>query len=148
MMKFLYEDMVDAIKKLKAMGRDVTDKTITRKDLLALTKTGANWSLDTLEMDQVTNNTPTPATAVTKPNRMRAPSDTQEDSPIDLQGDTDFTDSIAFPDRTKVDDFTATDVVSRVADALATKLSTPEYRSMSPDELKAALEIELKNYLR
>jgi hypothetical protein len=151
MNKFVLEDLEDAIKKLKKMGKAVDADNVTRKDLYDLTKARGNWELTPSEMDKVTQQTPNIHNDVTKTGYKN---DTVDDSPIDLQNDTDFTDpgdsSVEYDDwhsKTQIDNFSSTDVVSRVADELAAKLSSSKYRSMSSDELKVALEIELKNYL-
>jgi len=144
MNKFVLEDLEDAIKKLKKMGKAVDADTVTRKDLYDLTKAKGNWELTPSEMDKVTQQTPNIHNDTTKPGFKN---DTVDDNPIDLQNDTDFTDTGFDSAKTHLDDFSSTDVVSRVADELAAKLSSSKYRSMSSDELKAALEIELKNYL-
>jgi len=144
MNKFVLEDLEDAIKKLKKMGKAVDADTVTRKDLLDLTKAKGNWELTPSEMDKVTQQTPNIHNDVTKTGYKN---DTVDDNPVDLQNDTDFTDTGFDSAKTHLDDFSSTDVLSRVADELAAKLSSSKYRSMSSDELKAALEIELKNYL-
>tara|TARA_R110000824_G_scaffold294258_3_gene482605 strand:+ start:77 stop:472 length:396 start_codon:yes stop_codon:yes gene_type:complete len=124
---------------LKSIGIDRQPDTLTRKDLADLTKAGEEWTLDPNEIpagDKVSFQK-----AITKVGRHK---------PIDLQNDTDFTDTAANADdaQTHVDNFSRTDIVSRVADELVLKLSNADYRSMSEDELKAALADELKNYLK
>jgi len=150
MNKFVLEDLEDAIKKLKKMGKAVDADTITRKDLLDLTKAKGNWELTPAEMDKVTRQTKTVYNADTEPGR-KAPANWDSfpatSDAIDLKNDTDFTDT-GHDDsaKTHLDDFSSTDVISRVADELAAKLSSSEYRSKPSDELKAALELELKKY--
>ena len=132
---FVLEDLEDAIKKLRKMGRKVDADTISRKDLLDLTKAKGNWELTPKEMDKVTRQTKTFYNADTKPNIN--PDTIPDDSALD-----------SMYAKTSVDDFSSTEMVSRVANELAAKLSSANYRSLSPDELKAAIEVELKNYLK
>jgi hypothetical protein len=143
MNKFVLEDLEDAIKKLKKMGKAVDADTVTRKDLLDLTRAKGNWELTPSEMEKVTQQTPNIHNDTTKPG---VKNDTVDDNPIDLQNDTDFTDTGFDSAKTHLDDFSRTDIISRVADELVAKLSSSEYRSKPSDELKAALELELKKY--
>jgi hypothetical protein len=134
------ESMGTTLASLKDIGIDRQPDTLTRKDLVALTRAGEEWTLDPNEIpigDKVGFQK-----AITKVGRHK---------PVDLQNDTDFTDSAATTAddaQTHVDDSSRTDVVSRVADELVNTLGQLQYRSMSEDELKAALAHELKNYLK
>ena len=148
---FVLEDLEDAIKKLKKMGKAVDKDTVTRKDLYDLTNARGSWELTPAEMDKVTQQTPNIHNDTTKPGVKHDTKPDGDAATLDLVGDTDFTDTgVKYDDwhsKTQIDNFSSTDVMSRVADELASKLSNANYRSMSPDELKAAIEIELKNYL-
>lgn len=146
MNKFVQEDLEDAIRKLKKMGKKVDADSVTRKDLVDLTRAKGNWELTPDELEKVTNQTPNIHRDTTKPGRIGSAT-AVDDAPMDLQNDTDFTTGAGFDNNTRVDDFSSTAVISRVADELAAKLSSSEYRAMSSADLKAALEIELKNYL-
>tara|TARA_Y100001963_G_C6411463_1_gene278633 strand:+ start:28 stop:474 length:447 start_codon:yes stop_codon:yes gene_type:complete len=148
MNKFVLEDLEDAIKKLKKMGKAVDADTVTRKDLYDLTKAKGSWELTPAEMEKVTQQTPNIHNDTTKPGVKHDTKPDGDAATLDLVGDTDFTDTGFDSAKTHLDDFSSTDVVSRVADALAAKLSSSEYRAMSSDDLKAALEVELKNYLK
>ena len=140
---FVLEDLEDAIKKLKKMGKAVDKDTVTRKDLYDLTNARGSWELTPAEMDKVTQQTPNIHNDTTKPGRGGAAAKTLPDEAPNTTG-VDYDD---WHSKTQIDNFSSTDVMSRVADELASKLSNANYRSMSPDELKAAIEIELKNYL-
>lgn len=140
------ENMDSTLASVKqVLGVDKKAEELTRKDLVALTRAGEEWTLppsDIPQGDKVASQN-----ADTKPGVHR---DTIEGEPLDLEKDTDFTDpsgEAVYNTQTRIDDFSRTDVISRVADELAAKLSNSDYHSMSKDELKAVLAHELKTYL-
>jgi hypothetical protein len=133
------ETMAKTLASLKGvLDRDRTPQSLTRRDLVDLTAAGGHWKLPPSEI---------PDGELAKIQNADTKPGSHKGAALDLKNDTDFTDA-AFDANTHLDDFSRTDAVSRVADELAAKLSSSKYRSMSADELKAALEIELKNYLR
>tara|TARA_R100000808_G_scaffold5550_1_gene16830 strand:+ start:3505 stop:3957 length:453 start_codon:yes stop_codon:yes gene_type:complete len=143
MRKFLYEDMADAIKKLKALGRAVSPDTITRKDLVDLTRAKANWNMEPEEMEVVNQNTKLATDTPTRPDR-------GGNKMPDLAGDTDFTDTAATPvNDTEVDGGSTTAMVSalqdkkdELADSIALALE-PELANAEPDlKQKIAKAIE------
>ena len=142
------ENMDSTLAALKRLGIDREADTLTRKDLVTLTSAGVQWDLPADEVpmgDRVKSQN-----AATTPGTHR---DTiRDERPLDLKNDADFTDpNVDYDDwntKTQIDNFSSTAVVSRVANKLAAKLSSAEYRSMTPDELKAAIEATLKSYIK
>ena len=131
------ESMQSTLAALKKLGIEKDPETLTRKDLFALTQAGVTWDLPADEVPK--GELAKFQNAKTKPGRSK-----KKPSPEDTDVDIDYDD---WHTKTQIDNFTSTDVMTRVADKLASNLASADYRSMSPDELKAAIEIELKNYL-
>jgi len=139
--KFLDEDMADAIEKLKAMGRDVTPDTITRRDLVDLTKAKANWNMDNDEMNVVNNNTIDARDAATMPNRPSAAATMPDALPVptdaeDTQVDGSSTTAMVSALQNKKDE-----LADSIAMALAPELANaePELKQKIAQAIEAAL---------
>ena len=131
------ESMQSTLAALKKIGIDKDPETLTRKDLFALTKAGATWDLPADEIPK--GELAKFQSASTKPGRNRKRS--VNDTDVDVDYDDWHT-------KTQIDNFSSTDVMSRVANHLASNLEKSNYRSLSPEELKAAIESALKDFLK
>ena len=130
------ESMQSTLAALKKIGIEKAPETLTRKDLFALTKAGVTWDLPADEIPK--GELAKFQSANTKPGRNRKRS--ANDTDVDVDYDDWHT-------KTQIDNFTSTDVMSRVANQLASNLEKSNYRSLSPEELKAAIESALKDFL-